>query len=415
MTGVNELLPFGIGPGAGVMDQSSYQGLPARQTGFVAGIAEPLQVNKVWRQSAFNTAMIGQFTMHNSGFDTLDDGDVNTYEDHFKLAIQNIAGRGVPLWLLAGGTADALTATVPNNFPDLNSLHGVIINLTVLSGYNTITQPTLTLTPSGGSAFAAKPITRRNNTDVAAGEIGGFSTVQMAFDSSIQKFKLLNRHGGISVVDPGTGGLEVSHPPTSIAIASRTFTQSDRGKLLNRSNGGSAMADTLPGGASVMPPGWFTTVRNNNWTGAWAGLTITPSGGALLDGVSGGKVVYPWGSTTIISDGTNYFSVNDTDINYFTSGVSNGGQTSAMVWPGAGGWKMAVAWGAVSGMSPGLSVHVTLPITYGTAAFMITVGTVGATGPLTHTCANQSTSGFDIMNTNPTYSGAFHWHTFGLM
>jgi hypothetical protein len=415
MTDVNELLPFATAVGAGVMDQAAYEGLPARLTGFIQGLAEPLEVNKVWRQSAFNTAMIGQFTMHNSGFDTLDDGDVDTYEDHFTLAIQNIASKGVPLWLVAGGSADALTATVPASFVDLNSLHGTIINLTVLSGYNTSTAPTLTLTRSGGSAFAAKPIVRRNNTPLRAGEIGGFSTVTMAFDQTIQAFRLLNRHGGSSIIDPGTGALEINRPPSAFTGASRTFNQADRGLVILRSNGGASMADTLPGGAGVMPVGWNTTVRNNNFTGVYGALTITPSGGALLDGSSFAKTVYPYGSTNIISDGTNYWTVNDTDINYFVTGSSNGSFTAGMVWPGASGYHMAVAWGAVSGMTPGLTAHITLPLTYQTASFMITVGTVGAGGPVTHTCANQTVSGFDIQNTNPTYSGAFHWHTFGLL
>ncbi|WP_054210561.1 hypothetical protein [Bosea vaviloviae] len=88
----NELLPFATAGGAGVMSQSDYAALAARLAGFVDGIAEPAEVNKVWRQSAFAAAMIGQFTADQSGEDTLDDGDVATFQANFTAAMQAAAG-----------------------------------------------------------------------------------------------------------------------------------------------------------------------------------------------------------------------------------------------------------------------------------------------------------------------------------
>lgn len=90
---INELLPFATAGGAGVMSQSDYAALAARLAGFVDGIAEPAEVNKVWRQSAFAAAMIGQFTADKSGQDTLDNGDVATFQANFTAAV--IAALGV--------------------------------------------------------------------------------------------------------------------------------------------------------------------------------------------------------------------------------------------------------------------------------------------------------------------------------
>jgi len=409
---INQLLPFATGVGAGVIDQASWAGLPGRLTGFVAGIAEPTQVNKAWRQGLFTSAMVGQFTADNSGFDTLDDGDVATYEAHFTLAIQNVASRGVPLWLQAGGTADALTATVPATFSTLNSLNGVIINLTVLSGYNTVNAPTLTITPSGGSAFAAKPIVRRNNTSAKPGEIGGFSTVQMAFDSSIQNFRLLNRHGGNSIVDPGTGALERAMPPNNIASPARTFSAADWGFVLLRSNGGATMADTLPGGSGAMPSGWNCIIRNHNFSGAFGQITISPAGGALIDGFATAKVLYPGASCAILSDGTNYYTVTESMFPRILSGTSNGNITAGMIWRGSGNRGMALCWGALS-VAPSGAYNVLLPFSYETSAYAITLGYGGAGAGFQVNFGNQSVGGFDIGNVSVSAGGTVHWHTWG--
>jgi hypothetical protein len=409
---INQLLPFATGVGAGVIDQASWAGLPSRLTGFVTGIAEPTQVNKAWRQGLFTSSMIGQFTADNSGFDTLDDGDVATYEAHFTLAIQNVASRGVPLWLQAGGTADALTATVPASFASLNSLNGVIINLTVLTGYNTVNAPTLTITPSGGSAFAAKPIVRRNNTSAKPGEIGGSSTVQMAFDSNLQVFKLLNRHGGNSIVDPGTGALERALPPSNIASPARTFSAVDWGLVLLRSNGGATMADTLPGGGGVMPFGWNCIVRNHNFTGAFGQITISPAGGALIDGSSSPKVLYPGASCAILSDGTNYYTVTESMFPRIVSGTSNGGLTTGMVWRGSNNRGMALCWGAVS-MAPSGTYNVFLPLSYESASYAITFGYGGAGAGFQVNFGNQGVGAFDVANMSASAGGNLHWNTWG--
>jgi hypothetical protein len=105
----NQFLPFATGGGANVIDQATYTALAARLAGFVDGIAEPTEVNKVWRQSAFMAAMIGQFISDHALLDALDDGDLTVLKNRLEVAIRrqdlNYVGA-------IGGTANALTVTL---------------------------------------------------------------------------------------------------------------------------------------------------------------------------------------------------------------------------------------------------------------------------------------------------------------
>lgn len=124
---INDLLPFATGPGANVLPQVSYQGLPARLTGFVSGVAESAHLNKAWRQSAFTTAMIGQFTVNNALEDVLDDGNVDEYERKFRNALRAVSSlRRAPL----GGTALAATVAF---VPPLLSYNGAffLVDVTI--------------------------------------------------------------------------------------------------------------------------------------------------------------------------------------------------------------------------------------------------------------------------------------------
>lgn len=87
----NDFLPFGTGPGANVITQPTYSSLAARGTGFQSGIAQSAQLNKVWRQSGFMSAMLGQFIADNAGgLNAVDDGNIANLEAAFRLAIQGV-------------------------------------------------------------------------------------------------------------------------------------------------------------------------------------------------------------------------------------------------------------------------------------------------------------------------------------
>lgn len=101
----NDFLPFATAGGAGVLTQSEYAALAARLSGFLDGIAEPTEVNKVWRQASVMAAMLGQFIGDYGNLDALDDGDVADLVRDFARSIQ----RGTFAYVVATGTANAWT------------------------------------------------------------------------------------------------------------------------------------------------------------------------------------------------------------------------------------------------------------------------------------------------------------------
>lgn len=101
----NDFLPFATAGGAGVLTQAEYAALAARLSGFVDGIAEPTEVNKVWRQASVMAAMLGQFIGDYGNLDALDDGDVADLVRDFARSIQ----RGTFAYVVATGTANAWT------------------------------------------------------------------------------------------------------------------------------------------------------------------------------------------------------------------------------------------------------------------------------------------------------------------
>lgn len=91
MANENDFLPLATGVGATVIDQATYLAAAWRGTGFQAGIADPAQVNKVWRQGSVMAAAIATFIVSEISQDVLDNGDVNALAAQIALAIQQTA------------------------------------------------------------------------------------------------------------------------------------------------------------------------------------------------------------------------------------------------------------------------------------------------------------------------------------
>ncbi|ECF4166111.1 hypothetical protein E5156_14840 [Salmonella enterica subsp. enterica serovar Florida] len=85
----NEFKAFAVGENANVLTQTEYENLPAVTSGFQAGIAESVQLNKVWRQASVIAAMLGQFTADKSGNDVVDDGKLDVLMNSFMKALLN--------------------------------------------------------------------------------------------------------------------------------------------------------------------------------------------------------------------------------------------------------------------------------------------------------------------------------------
>ena len=93
MTIENDFLTFAGGGSALVLSQADYVAAATlRANGFQVGIAEPDQLNKVWRQASIIAAMVAQFIVDETGQPAIDDGTVPTLEANFISAIQFAAG-----------------------------------------------------------------------------------------------------------------------------------------------------------------------------------------------------------------------------------------------------------------------------------------------------------------------------------
>lgn len=102
MAGVNDFLTFALAGTPNVISQAAYLALAARGEGFEEGTANSAELNKVWRQSAFVAAALGNLiTAKRPDLDALDNGDISLFRDSLLTGIyQNPT--------LAG------TATAPN-------------------------------------------------------------------------------------------------------------------------------------------------------------------------------------------------------------------------------------------------------------------------------------------------------------
>ncbi len=87
----NQIKPFATGSGANVLTPDIYDVLAARLTGFVAGVAQSQQLNTVWRQSSFVSAMVAQFIADNANVDVLDDGDIAGLEAKLVTALNEVS------------------------------------------------------------------------------------------------------------------------------------------------------------------------------------------------------------------------------------------------------------------------------------------------------------------------------------
>jgi hypothetical protein len=109
MVAVNEFLAFATANGANVLSQADYQGLSSRQTGFIAGIANSIELNKAWRQGALGAYLLGEFIRTVGLRDARDDGQLSNLIDNF---VSTYRGQK-PNWIgTFGGTVNARTLTL---------------------------------------------------------------------------------------------------------------------------------------------------------------------------------------------------------------------------------------------------------------------------------------------------------------
>lgn len=92
-----DYLPVATGAGANVASQADFAGSGWQQDGFTAGVAEPDEANKIWRQSSMVAACVANFISQVLNINVLDDGDINTLITNFTDAVEAVAsGAGSP-------------------------------------------------------------------------------------------------------------------------------------------------------------------------------------------------------------------------------------------------------------------------------------------------------------------------------
>lgn len=125
----NDFLPFAWDADANVLSQAAYLALTARENGFIAGVAQSAQLNKVWRQSSLTAAMLGQF-LADGGLDAIDNGSITTILANYKTLVRNQSLN----YKVAGGTGDAITLTLSPVPASQASLLGVPLRILCQGG-----------------------------------------------------------------------------------------------------------------------------------------------------------------------------------------------------------------------------------------------------------------------------------------
>lgn len=109
---VNEcdFLPFATGVGANVLDQADFEAASWLSSGFLAGLAQSIQLNKVWRQSSFVAAALAQLTSTTLAQDVLDNGNLPAFIAQLQAALSILASSR-PARIVTVSTALALVLT----------------------------------------------------------------------------------------------------------------------------------------------------------------------------------------------------------------------------------------------------------------------------------------------------------------
>lgn len=95
-TGANNFKPFAVGGSANAITQSAYEALTTLiANGFLDGVADAAKVNKVLRQAAFGSAVLGEIIAAN-GVDALDDGDLAGFKTKLLAALNAALSITVP-------------------------------------------------------------------------------------------------------------------------------------------------------------------------------------------------------------------------------------------------------------------------------------------------------------------------------
>jgi hypothetical protein len=179
----NDFLPFASAGGANVVTQSVYAAMAALGPGFVTGIAESNQLNKVWRQSSIAAAILAQFIADVTGANSVDDGTTATLLGNLITAIQ-----AADYQVDTSVAANAITLTY-SPVPITPLTDGAQYSFKV--AHNNTGATTLSINGSGAHA-----ILDQTGTALAGGELVAGYPATVIYSTSLSSFVLTSNAGG---------------------------------------------------------------------------------------------------------------------------------------------------------------------------------------------------------------------------
>lgn len=168
---VNEFLPFATGSGALVQPQADYAVNPAKAQGFQAGIADPAQLNKVWRQASVIAAALAQLVANRTNQDIRDDGNIAALISQFAYAFPTSTDVSGFAPINSPALTGAPTAPTPGGGDNSTRLATTAFVAALLAAFAPLNNPALTGAPTAPTPGQGDNSNRLATTNWALGAI----------------------------------------------------------------------------------------------------------------------------------------------------------------------------------------------------------------------------------------------------
>lgn len=281
---INEFLTFASGAGANVLSQAEYEALGARLTGFQAGVARSVEVNKAIRQAAFMASILAGFIADTTGQDVLDNGNAPAMLAALQAAILGgTPGRLIKTTVIKNAGSAIYVPTPGMRFVDVE-----IVGAGGGTGGLPATSSAQTATAGGGGSgayargiFTAAQIGSSVPLTIGAGGAAGAVGTGAGGAGGSTAF-------GSFMTAPGGGGsgvgIVVAANAVDIAIGGAAASIATGGTIANftgvQGNFGFAILSKTLGG-----PGASTPLGTGGLAG---GASFTPTSGSGMGAGAGG-------------------------------------------------------------------------------------------------------------------------------
>jgi hypothetical protein len=176
----NNFLTFASAAGALVESDAAYASDAARLLGFQNGVADPAHVNKVWRQGAAGSSVIGQVVADHAGVDANDDGDIQALKANFRAGVAAMLASAA-FGQDTSSTANVIQVALSPAPPTLSSFRSLFVRVA-----NTNTGPvTIAL-----NALGSKTATRHDGTPLQAKDLPAGQVAHFIYDSTLGQWVL---------------------------------------------------------------------------------------------------------------------------------------------------------------------------------------------------------------------------------